>query len=553
MYDYVIIGAGSAGCVLASRLSKDPAVRVALIEAGPSDRRAKIRIPAAVAAAIQDPAIGWGYRSVPQRHLKGREIPLPRGRVLGGCSSINGMAYFRGHPQDFDDWAAAGATGWSYEEVLPYFRRSEHNETWPESRYHGSGGPMTVTDIPHPNPLIGRFLDATSSLGYPRCADFNGADPEGFGTRQATIRAGRRESMVTAFLDPVRGRAQLEVLTEAVVTRILIEGRQARGVTLERAGSTQTLLARREVLLCAGSYGSPQLLMLSGVGDGAHLAELGIEVQHHLPGVGACLQDHPASLVQMKTADSTSYGVSLKALPRGVWNILEYALSRRGPLASNVLEGTGFLKTRPGLARPDLQMALMPMLRSPTGSPIPFGHGYGIIPIAIRPGSRGSVRLASADPRQAPRIDPNYLDDPEDLRTLQEGLKIARRILRAPAFASLHGVETVPGDAVNDDAALTDYIRSSVVGVHHPTSTCRMGTDEGAVVDPQLRVRGIEHLRIVDASVFPSVVAGNTNAAVVMVAEKAADLILGDAEEPRSTHETARGGERWTPSTAKSA
>jgi choline dehydrogenase-like flavoprotein len=552
VFDYLIIGAGTAGCVLANRLSGDPAVRVALIEAGPEDRRAKIRIPAAVAAAIMDPTIGWGYRSVPQRHLHDREIVLPRGRVLGGCSSINGMAYFRGHPQDFDDWAAAGAQGWSYREVLPYFLRSEHNETLGESRYHGRHGPMTVTDIPHPNPLIVRFLEATSSLGYSRCLDFNGVDPEGFGTRQATIRAGRRESMVTAFLDPVRSRPQLTVLTEAVVTRILIEGGRACGVNLERAGSRQTLLARREVILSAGSYASPQLLMLSGVGDGAHLQSLGIEVQQHLPGVGGCLQDHPATLVQMKTSDSTSYGVSLKALPRGAWNLLEYAIARRGPLASNVLEATGFLRTRPGLTRPDLQMAIMPMLRNPS-SPIPVGHGYGIIPIAIRPRSRGSVRLASSDPRSPPRIDPNYLDDPEDLRTLLEGFRIARRILRAQVFASLHGTEVVPGDQVIDDVAVTEYLRKSVVSVHHPTSTCRMGTDELAVVDPQLRVRGLEGLRVVDASVFPSVVAGNTNAAVVMVAEKASDLILDGA--PGAGQGTGREGEgedQWSSSTAKS-
>lgn len=550
VFDYVIIGAGTAGCVLANRLSQDPSVRVALLEAGPEDRKAKIRIPAAVAAAIMDRSIGWGYRSVPQRHLQGREIVLPRGRVLGGCSSINGMAYFRGHPQDFDDWARNGAPGWSYEEVLPYFRRSENNETFAESRYHGRGGPMTVSDIPRPNPLIERLLEATSSLGYPRCADFNGPDPEGFGTRQATIRDGRRESMVTAFLDPIRDRPQLKILTEAVVTRILIEGRRACGVSYERGGSTQSLLARREVILCAGSYASPQLLMLSGVGDAAHLKEHGIEVKHHLPGVGASLQDHPASLVQMKTEDRTSYGVSLKTLHRGAWNVMEYAFFRRGPLASNVLEATGFLRTRPDLGRPDLQMAFMPMLRNPSGSPVPVGHGYGIIPIAIRPRSRGSVRLASSDPHSAPLVDPNYLDDPQDLRTLVDGLRIARQILRAPAFASLKGVELVPGDSVVDDAALTDYIRSSVVSVHHPTSTCRMGTDERAVVDLQLRVRGLESLRVVDASVFPTVIAGNTNAAVVMVAEKASDLILEGSAERRRRED--RGEDRWTVSTAKS-
>jgi len=513
--------------VLANRLSADSALRVALIEAGPpSDALAKVRIPAAVAAAIADPRLGWGYKSVPQRNLNGRQIVLPRGRVLGGCSSINGMAYFRGHPRDFDDWAADGATGWSYEEVLPYFRKSENNETWSASRYHGSGGPMNVIDIPRPNPLIRRLLEAASSLGYKRCDDFNAADPEGFGARQATIRRGRRESMVTAFLNPVRARPNLEIVSDALVTRIRIGEGRAQGVLLERAGSSEELLAQREVIVAAGAYASPQLLMLSGVGDGDALQAHGITLKHELPGVGVGLQDHPASVIQMKTRDSTSYGVSVRALPRGIWNLVEYGLWRGGPLASNVLEGTGFVRSRPERERPDLQYAFMPMLRNPSGSPIPVGHGYGLIPIAVRPKSRGKVSLASPDPHAAPLIDPNYLDHPDDLRTLVDGMQIARRILAAPAFASLHGRELVPGPDVRDEPGWIQYVRNTVVSVHHPCSTCRMGVDPLAVVDPQLRVRGLAGLRVIDASVFPRVVAGNTNAAVVMVAEKGADLVL---------------------------
>jgi choline dehydrogenase-like flavoprotein len=526
-FDYLIVGAGTAGCVLANRLSANPAVRVGLIEAGPSDKRFAVRVPAAVAAAIGDPAIGWGYKSVPQRHLNGRQVPLPRGRVLGGCSSINGMVYFRGHPRDFDGWAAAGAVGWGYEDVLPYFRKAENNESWPASRYHGSGGPMNVLDIPRPNPLVRRFLEAASSLGFNRCEDFNGPDPEGFGCRQATIRRGRRESMVTAYIDPVAQRGNLSVFTESLVTDVVIEDRKARGVMIERGGSRVQLSARREVILAAGSYGSPQLLMLSGVGVGAALQALGMAVKHDLPGVGACLQDHPSTVLQMKTTDATSYGVSLKALPRGAWNVFEYALLRRGPLASNVLEATGFVRSRPQAERPDLQIVFMPMLRSPTGSPIPRGHGYGIIPIVVRPNSRGRVTLASADAHTPPLVDPNYLDDPEDMRLLLEGVTLARRMLATPAFSSLRGVEILPGPTAHDAATWIEYIRASTVGVHHPSSTCRMGTDPLAVVDPALRVHGIENLRVVDASVFPRVVAGNTNAAVVMVAEKAADLIMG--------------------------
>ena len=524
-FDYLIVGAGTAGCVLANRLSADTSARVGLIEAGPSDKRFLVRIPAAVAAAIGDPAIGWGYRSVPQRNLNNRCIPLPRGRVLGGCSSINGMAYFRGHPRDFDEWVEAGATGWGYEDVLPYFRKAENNERWPESRYHGSGGPMNVLDIARPNPLVRRFLEATSSLGFARCEDFNGPDPEGFGCRQATIRRGRRESMVTAYVDPIVHRQNLAIFTQALVTNLLIEDRRARGVVIERDGRRVPLLATRDVILCAGTYGSPHLLLLSGVGAGAALQALGMSVKHDLPGVGESLQDHPSTVLQMKTNDSTSYGLSLKALPRAIWNVLEYTLLRRGPLASNVLEATGFVKSRPRVDRPDLQIVFMPMLRDPTGSPIPRGHGFGIIPIVVRPQSRGRVALACPDPHVAPLVDPNYLDDSDDMRLLLEGARLARKILAAPAFQSLRGVEVLPGPQTRDPRSWMEYIRASTVGVHHASSTCRIGKDSFAVVDSNLRVRGIDNLRIADASVFPRVVAGNTNAAVVMVAEKAADLI----------------------------
>jgi choline dehydrogenase-like flavoprotein len=384
---------------------------------------------------------------------------------------------------------------------------------------------MNVLDIARPNPLVKRFLEATASLGFARCADFNGPDPEGFGCRQATIRRGRRESMVTAYVDPVAHRQNLTIFTKALVTRLVIEDRKARGVVIERDGARLELTATRDVILCAGTYGSPQLLLLSGIGAGAALQSLGIPVKHDLPGVGESLQDHPSTVLQMKTTDPTSYGLSVKALPRGLWNVCEYVLFRSGPLASNVLEATGFVKSRPREERPDLQIVFMPMLSNPSGSPIPRGHGFGIIPIVVRPQSRGHIRLASPDPHVAPLVDPNYLDDSEDLRIIVEGASLARRILSAPAFQSLRGVEVLPGPETRDAASWTQYIRSSAVGVHHASSTCRMGKDSFAVVDSSLRVHGIHNLRIADASVFPRVVSGNTNAAVVMVAEKAADLI----------------------------
>jgi choline dehydrogenase len=521
-FDFIVIGAGTAGCVLANRLSADDDVTVCLVEAGPADDYLPMRVPPLIGMAVKK--FNWGYFTAPQAHLNGRLVPLPRGRVLGGSSSINGMAYFRGHPGDFDDWAKAGNPGWSYREVLPYFIRSENNAAYRQSPYHGVDGPMSVVSIARPNPLVFKFLDATSSLNLERNEDFNAADPEGFGTRQATIRRGRRESMATAFLDSIKHRPNLTILTDQFVDRIVIENRQATGVEIRSAGAVRRLSARREVLLCAGSYGSPATLLHSGVGDGAALAALGIETVHHLPEVGRNLRDHPSAEVRMRTDSIEPYGLTWRALPRNTWNLIEYLTLRTGPISGNVFEATGFTRSRSELPRPDLQLAFMPAARS--AKPLPLEHGYGIISIAVRPKSRGSVTLSSPDARQPPVIDPNYLAHPDDIETIRFGLELGRRILAAKSFEKYRGEELVPGRATQASAELDAYIRQTAAGVHHPSSTCRMGGD-GAVVDPQLRVRGMSGLRVVDASIFPTLVAGNTNAAVVMVAEKAADMILG--------------------------
>jgi choline dehydrogenase-like flavoprotein len=532
VFDYVIVGGGTAGCVLAARLSEDGTSTVCLVEAGGEDRHPLIHIPATVGAAIGRPHLNWRFLTVPQRHLDNRRIPLPRGRVLGGSGSINGMVYFRGQRKDFDEWAAMGNPGWSYREVLPYFIRSESNDSYAGSPYHGFDGPIRVSHIPRPNPMIPAFLQAMHSLGFKRCEDFNVPEPEGYGPRQGTIRGGRRDSTAAAYLRPARSRHNLTVMTESLATRVVVRNRRATGIELLHNGETKQVEAGREVVLAAGAVQSPQLLLLSGIGDGAALQALGIVSVHHLPGVGANYHDHLAAAILMEMSNSESYGISLRAAPRGIVNMLEYALFRRGPLASNVFEATAFIRSTEGLDRPDLQIVFQPARRNPGTFPFPLGHGFALSVVNLYPKSRGRVSLASPDPHAAPLVDPNLLGVADDLAPTLRGLVLSRRIIAAASFARYSATEVQPGPVVQNEAGLEAYARRTASTVHHPVGSCRMGRDADAVVDAELRVHGVEGLRVVDAAVFPRVVGGNTNAAVVMVAEKAADLMRGRPAPP---------------------
>jgi choline dehydrogenase-like flavoprotein len=529
-FDYVVVGAGSAGAALAARLAEREDRTVALLEAGGHDTHPFIHVPAGVAAAIGTKSLNLRFTTVPQPGMAGRSIPVPRGKVVGGSGQINGMVYFRGHPTDFDTWADMGAKGWSYREVLPYFTRTENNEDFPASVFHGKGGPVNVKYVRNPNQLNSDYMAALASLQFPACADFNGANPEGYGFRQGLLRDGLRESTARAMLHPAeKAHRNLSVLTQAQAARILFQRRRATGVILTDG---RRIDARAEVVLCAGAVQSPQLLLASGVGPGGHLRDLGIDLVHDLPGVGGNYHDHVACPVHMETQDWTSYGISWKALPRGAGNLLEYLFRRSGPFASNVFESVAFLRTLPDLEKPDVQFVFQPAKRLTTRIPLPVGHGYAISPVALYPKSRGTLRLASADVRDAPLIDPQLLALEEDIAPLVRAVRIARRAFAAPSFEKYRAVEVAPGEQVQSDEDIKAFIRANAYTVHHPGGTCRMGIDSDAVVDPDLKVHGIEGLRVADASVFPLVVGGNTNAPTVMVGERGADKILGKPDLP---------------------
>ena len=532
-FDFIIAGGGSAGCVLANRLSEDPTVSVCLLEAGGKDKSPLIRVPLGIMFLIDSKEYNYRYRTSEQTYASNRNIRIPRGRTLGGSSSINGMVYSRGHPLDYDEWAnAAGCHGWSYGEVLPYFKRSENNETFPGDPYHGTGGPLHVSNIKKPNRLVDVLFEATDSLQIPRREDFNADEQEGVGFRQVTIKNGKRHSAAAAYLDPVKHRPNLTVMTDSIADKVTMEGKRVTGIEIIQAGEHKTIFANREVIIACGTIVSPAVLMRSGIGDPAELQKHGIEVRHRLNNVGKNLQEHAAANLVMKSPSIASYGFSVRAVPHLTWHVFDYILNRVGLLASNVNEATVFSRSLPGLDRPDIQLGFTPALRTSTGRKVTYGHGISMNASILRPKSRGTISLKDADPMSAPVIDPNFFSIEDDLDTMVRAVKLGRRILGSPAFDPYRGEELKPGKDVQTDAQFAQYVRDNSATVFHPVGTCAMGSGDDTVVDPALKVKGLEGLRIVDASVMPLLIGGNTNAPTMMIAEKAADMILGKPPLP---------------------
>jgi choline dehydrogenase-like flavoprotein len=531
VFDYIVTGAGSAGCVVVALLREPGLHRVLLLEAGDSDRKFWIHVPMGYARLFADPRVNWMFESEPEPELGGRTLYQPRGKVLGGTSSINGMVYMRGNHADYDEWRQRGCTGWDWDSVLPFFKKAEDQERG-ESEYHGAGGPLRVSDQPVRWELAERWLAAAVEAGLPANADFNGERQDGAGHFQSTTNRGRRWSTAAAYLGQARNRPNLEVQTKAQATRVLIEDGRAVGVEYIRNGARQGARARGEVIVCGGVYGSPQLLQLSGLGPGALLREHGIPVVRDMPAVGADLQDHFYVRLAFRCAKPITMNDIVNNPVRRTLAGAQYVFFRSGPLSSNGVCAGAFARSDPRLDRPDLQLNFTMWSfagRDRSGvHPHPF-PGFSVSAVHLRPEGRGTVQIKSPDPLAPPAIRFNFLRSPEDVRALTAGMRLARKISRQPALAGYVAEEVLPGAAVETDADFEAAIRQNGLSNLHPVGTCRMGADEAAVLDPRLKVRGVGHLRVVDASIMPSVPAGNTNAPTIMIAEKAAAMIREDA------------------------
>ena len=529
--DYVIVGGGSAGATLAARLTEDADVTVCLLEAGGRGDGILVRAPAAVVAVLPGrPKINnWAFKTVPQPGLNGRIGYQPRGKALGGSSAINAMLYVRGHASDYDGWAAQGCQGWDWNSVLPYFQRSENNEHGADEM-HGGDGPLQVSDQKEPRPLTHAFVEAATQMQHRRREDFNRGDNEGVGIYQVTQfhspeKNGERCSAAAAYLHPVMNRANLTVITHAHATRVLFEGKRAVGVAYRQKRQSHRITARREVILSGGAFNSPQLLQLSGVGRAEDITPHGIDMVHELPGVGQNLQDHLDFILGWKTRDTDNFGIGLSGTVGLLRHILRWRKTGSGMVATPFAEGAAFLKTDTALERPDIQLHFVIGIVDDHARKLHLGYGYSCHVCALRPHSRGRVFLKSADPMAAPEIDPNFLSDPRDLETTIKGAKMTRDILMAPAMEKYRHKELWGVTDHMSDAEWEQHIRARADTIYHPVGTCKMGVDDMAVVDPELRVHGVDGLRVVDASVMPALIGGNTNAPTIMIAEKAADMI----------------------------